>query len=235
MTPSKPKFVTYYRVSTERQGRSGLGLEAQQQAAQQHVARMGGIELATFTEIESGKVNDRPQLEAALLRCRQTRSILLVAKLDRLSRNAAFLLNLRDRLMMANLEFRALDIPDSNALMLGVMAALAQHERETISKRTKDALAARKARGLSLGTPRDLSAYQPQAAQLGAAVNHAKAQERAQEIYLPAIDEARQQGNTSLRQIAAYLNAQGIQTPRGKQWTATAVANANRLIQSVDS
>ena len=96
MAPSKPKFVTYYRVSTQDQGRSGLGLEAQQATAKQYLAAHGGIELASYTEVESGKVDSRPQLEAALLRCRQTRSTLLIAKLDRLGRNAAFLFALRD-------------------------------------------------------------------------------------------------------------------------------------------
>lgn len=227
MVPSKPKFVTYYRVSTERQGRSGLGLEAQQHDVQQHLARIGGVELASYTEVESGKIADRPQLAAALLRCRQTRATLLVAKIDRLSRNAAFLFNLRD----SGVKFQALDIPEANTLTLGVMIVMAQHERETISKRTRDALAARRARGLPLGTPRDLSAYQPQASRLGSIANHAKAQDRAREI-APALEEARAQGCASLRQVAAYLNAQGIQTPRGRLWTATAVANAQKIIAS---
>src|SRR6202034_2959368 len=115
----------------------------------------GGVELASFTEVESGKDNARPQLTAALLRCRQTRATLLVAKLDRLSRNAAFLMNLRD----SGVKFQALDIPEANTLTLGVMAVLAQHEREIISARTRAALAARRARGLPLGTPRDMSPY----------------------------------------------------------------------------
>lgn len=136
MAPSQSKFVTYYRVSTQRQGRSGLGLEAQKAAAEQFLRQRGAIEVASFKEVESGKVNARPQLAAALLRCKQSHATLLVAKLDRLSRNAAFLLSLRD----SGVRFQALDIPEANTLTLGVMAVLAQHERELISQRTRAAL-----------------------------------------------------------------------------------------------
>ena len=221
MVPSKPKFVIYYRVSTQRQGRSGLGLEAQQSAAEDYIARAGGTALATYREIESGKVDDRPQLQAALLRCRQSRATLLIAKLDRLGRNAAFLFTLRD----SGQKFLALDIPDANALTLGVMISMAQHEREIISARTKAALAARKARGLPLGNPRDMTAYSAAASEMGQWANRKKAIQRAKEV-APQIQEARKQGHTSLRAIAAYLNEQDIPTPRGKQWTATAVAHA---------
>lgn len=227
MVPSRPKFVTYYRVSTARQGRSGLGLEAQQHDVRRYLFQTGGMEIATFTEIESGKLAQRPQLQAALLRCRQARATLIVAKLDRLSRNAAFLFNLRD----SGVKFQALDIQDANTLTLGVMIAMAQHERETISKRTKEALAARRARGLPLGTPRDLRPYAAQASLLGRAANRAKAIERAKDI-APAIEEARAAGKVSLHGIAGYLNEHGITTPRGKQWTATAVKNAQTLIDS---
>lgn len=221
MPPIKPKFVTYYRVSTEKQGRSGLGLEAQQAQAQQYLAAHGGLELATFTEIESGKIDTRPQLEAALLRCRQTRATLLVAKLDRLSRNISFLFRMRDE----GVRFQAIDIPEANTLTLGVFAAMAQHEREIISARTKAALAARRARGLPLGTPRDLSAWAVQAATKGRASLAAIARKHAGEV-APQIEEARQGGCTSLRQVAAWLNDRGIVTPRGKLWTAGAVRNA---------
>ncbi len=225
MVPPKSKFVSYYRVSTQKQGRSGLGLEAQKAAVEAYLKAHGGVELASYTEIESGNTNTRPQLQAALLRCRQTRATLLVAKLDRLSRNAAFLMNLRD----SQIKFQALDIPEANTLTLGVLAVLAQHERELISARTRAALAARKARGLPLGTPRDLSAYAKQASKLGCEVNAAKARARAAEIADP-LKEARQAGCVSLRQVAAHLNKLGITTPRGKAWTATAVKNAQRFI-----
>jgi DNA invertase Pin-like site-specific DNA recombinase len=225
MVAAKGKFVTYYRVSTQKQGHSGLGLEAQKSAVQEYLSAHGGVELASFTEIESGKINGRPQLEAALLRCRQAHAILLVAKLDRLSRNAAFLFNLRD----SGVKFQALDIPEANTLTLGVMAVLAQHEREIISGRTKAALAARRARGLPLGTPRDMSAYSARASFMARAANAKKAKARAAEV-APAIAAARASGRNSLRQIAEYLDELGIPTPRGREWTATAVSNAVKLI-----
>jgi DNA invertase Pin-like site-specific DNA recombinase len=225
MVPQRSKFVSYYRVSTAKQGRSGLGLEAQRAAVETYLKANSGVELASFVEVESGKVNSRPQLEAALLRCRQTRATLLVAKLNRLSRNAAFLMNLRD----SGVKFQALDIPEANTLTLGILATLAQHEREIISARTKAALAARKARGLPLGTPRDMRAYAPRAAALGRAALTATARKRAQEI-APLIVEARALGHTSLRAVAEFLNSREVTTPRGKAWTATAVRNAERMI-----
>jgi DNA invertase Pin-like site-specific DNA recombinase len=218
-------LVTYYRVSTQKQGRSGLGLEAQKSAAMEFIRTQGGVELASFTEIESGKINDRPKLEAALLRCRQAHATLLVAKLDRLSRNAAFLFNLRD----SGVKFQALDIPEANTLTLGVMAVLAQHEREIISARTRAALAARRARGLPLGTPRDMSAYAVQASALASVTNTEKAKARA-DLVAPAIKAARMAGCATLRRIAEHLDELGVTTPRGKKWTPTAVANAERLI-----
>jgi DNA invertase Pin-like site-specific DNA recombinase len=222
MVPPKSKFVSYYRVSTKQQGRSGLGLEAQKAAVETYLRAHAGVELASFTEVESGKnAVDRPQLQAALLRCRQTRATLLVAKLDRLSRNASFLMSLKD----SGVQFEALDVPGANTLTVGVMALMAQQERELISARTKAALAARRARGLPLGTPRDLSAYAASASLMGQAANRKKAIARAKEI-APLIEEARKAGNLSLRKIADYLNEGNYPTPRGKQWTATAVAHA---------
>jgi len=226
MVPPKPKFVTYYRVSTQKQGRSGLGLdEAQKSAVESYLYLHPGTVLASYTEVESGKTSDRPQLQGALLRCRQTRATLLVAKLDRLSRNAAFLLNLRD----SGVKFQALDIPEANTLTLGILATLAQHERELISARTKAALAARRARGLPLGTPRDLSAHAARASTLGCASLSARARQRAREI-APALSAARELGCKSLRDIAGYLNGLEMTTPRGKQWTAAAVRNAQRQL-----
>ena len=229
MVPPKSLFVPYYRVSTQKQGRSGLGLEAQQASVREYLQRVSGMEVASFVEVESGRKNDRPKLEAAILRCRQSNATLLVAKLDRLSRNAAFLMNLRD----SGVRFEALDIPGANSMTVGVLALVAQHEAEAISKRTTDALAARKARGLPLGTPRDLSVHQKRASSLGTIANRAKAEARAK-LIAPAIAQARSEGHTSLRQIAAYLNAQTITTPRGKNWTATAVAHAIRSAGTID-
>jgi DNA invertase Pin-like site-specific DNA recombinase len=159
MKDSKPKFVAYLRVSTDRQGKSGLGLDAQRTAVHQFVAQRGGEIIAPeYREIESGKVNNRPELEKAMKRCRLTGATLLVAKLDRLSRNAAFLMTLKD----SGVPFVAADMPDANTLTIGVMASLAQHEREMISKRTKAALEAARARGTKLvayASARQISRY----------------------------------------------------------------------------
>jgi DNA invertase Pin-like site-specific DNA recombinase len=227
MVPPKSRFVPYYRVSTQKQGRSGLGLEAQQASVREYLHRVGGAELAAFIEVESGRKNDRPKLQAAILRCKQSNATLLVAKLDRLSRNAAFLMNLRD----SGVQFEAIDIQGANSMTVGVLALVAQHEAEAISARTKAALAARRARGLPMGNPRDMSAYAKRAAKLAGATHAAKAQARAK-LIAPAIDQAQVEGHTSLHQIAAYLNEQTITTPRGKQWTATAVKNALAMIEA---
>ena len=147
MAQKSSKFVVYLRVSTAKQGRSGLGLEAQREAVQRFVAERGGKIIAPeFIETESGKRNDRPELAKALKRCRATRANLVVAKLDRLSRNAAFLMTLRD----SGVQFVAADLPEANTMTVGVMAVVAQYEREAISARTKAALAAAKARGTGL-------------------------------------------------------------------------------------
>ena len=228
MSPAKPKFISYHRVSTDKQGRSGLGLEAQQATVKQYLTAHGGAELASYVEVESGKLDARPQLEAALLHCRQTRATLLIAKLDRLSRNVSFLFRLRDE----GVKFQAIDIPDCNSLTLCVFAGMAQHEREIISQRTKAALAARKARGLALGTPRDLSAYAANAGAKGRAALLGKVQKHAQDI-APQIERARGEGGcTTLRCVAAWLNEQGFVTLRGKQWTPAAVLNVEHRLRA---
>ena len=144
------KFVAYYRVSTDKQGRSGLGLEAQLATVENYAARSGGDIIASFQEVESGKRSDRPELLKALALCRQKKATLIIAKLDRLSRNVAFIANL----MESRVEFVACDMPEANKLTLHIMAAMAQHEREATSQRTKEALQAAKARGQRLGNPR---------------------------------------------------------------------------------
>jgi DNA invertase Pin-like site-specific DNA recombinase len=209
------KFVAYYRVSTDRQGKSGLGLEAQKAAVLQYLNGGNWSLLAEFVEVESGKVNDRPQLAAAMERCRLTGATLVIAKLDRLSRNAAFLLSIRD----AGVDFVCADMPDANRMTVGVMALVAEHEREAISERTKAALAAAKARGKALGGFRG-----------GPVVDHTRghaAQSAAAEAFaarvLPVIRQIQAGGTATLLGIAAELTQQGIATPRGGVWTADAV------------
>lgn len=214
------KFVAYLRVSTQQQGRSGLGLEAQRQSIQDYVRRRGEVVPPEFVEVESGKLNERPQLQAALRRCKLTRATLIVAKLDRLSRNAAFLMALRD----AKVPFVACDCPDANTLTIGVMASMAQYERETISARTKAALAAAKASGTKLGGHRDASpnigAYQSQGSQAAAA-------RAAAHLALVAEDLRRLQAEgLTLTAIASRLNEDDMPTSRGNAWTAVSVKRA---------
>lgn len=199
-------FVAYYRVSTNRQGQSGLGLEAQQAAVAAFVADRGKL-VAEFTEVESGRKNDRPQLAAALDGCRRLRAVLVIAKLDRLARNVAFVA----RLMESGAEFVAVDNPHANKLMVHLLAAFAEHERDQISARTKAALAAAKARGVRLGNPRPAAAAARGRAVLAAGT--APTRERA----LPIIQRLRKDG-ASLRCIAAALLAEGVPPLRGQTW-----------------
>ncbi|GAB0113724.1 recombinase family protein [Acidisoma sp. C75] len=208
------KWVSYYRVSTQKQGRSGLGLEAQQAAVKGYLNGGNWKLIAEFTEIESGKVNDRPQLKAALARCKLTGARLIISKLDRLSRDAAFLFNLEE----AGVEFVCADMPHANRLTVRLMAVLAEEERRMISQRTKDALAAAKARGIKLGGTHDKHKVDPA---LGRAALAERADEFAQRV-LPVIRPLRDTG-ASLRTIAASLTEQGIKTSRGGAWTAAAV------------
>ena len=153
---SHGNFVAYYRVSTGRQGKSGLGLEAQRAAVREHLNGGTWQVVAEFTEIESGKNADRPKLAAALKECRLRRAKLIIAKLDRLARNVAFVSNL----MESGVEFEAVDFPQANRLTIHIMAAIAEHEAKMISDRTKAALAAAKRRGVKLGGYRNVTQQQ---------------------------------------------------------------------------
>lgn len=211
------KFVSYLRVSTARQGRSGLGLEAQREAVRAYVeGRAGTIIAPEYLETESGKRNDRPQLQAALGRCRATGATLVVAKLDRLSRNAAFLLTLRD----SGVPFVAADMPEANTLTIGILAVVAQAEREAISSRTKAALAAAKTRGVKLGNPNGRSNLKPGN---GTEAAREAARSFAQGL-LPIVAEFETEG-LSLNTIARRFNQDGIRSRRGGIWTAKAISN----------
>ena len=148
------RIIAYERVSTARQGASGLGIEAQRQAIEGYAAARGSAILARFTEVESGRNPDRPELAKALHLAKVTGATLVIAKLDRLSRNAAFLLTLRD----SGVRFAAVDLPEANDLTVGIMALVAQQEREAISRRTKEALAVARSRGVRLGNPNGAAA-----------------------------------------------------------------------------
>lgn len=205
------KFVAYYRVSTIRQGKSGLGLEAQQAAVRSFVG--AGELVGEFTDVESGKRDNRPELAKALALAKKTGATLLIAKLDRLSRNLAFIA----AMMESGVKFTACDNPTANELTLHILAAVAQAERKAISARTKDALQAAKARGVKLGNP---SLERSRDGALKAL--KAGADERAAKVYA-VIREIRAAGVGSLRGIAAALSARGIQTARGGQWSAVQV------------
>jgi DNA invertase Pin-like site-specific DNA recombinase len=214
------RYVAYCRVSTDKQGRSGLGLEAQQAAI--HAFLRPGDELLDplFVEIESGKRSDRQKLRAAVERCRRTGATLLIAKLDRLARNLAFVANL----MESGVEFVAIDNPHANRLTIHILAAVAEDEARRISERTKAALAVAKARGTKLGGDRGYRPSTPPDASLASEARALKADHAAHAV-LPVIRRL-QQEVTSLNGLAERLNALGHQTPRGGTWTATAVKRA---------
>ncbi len=215
-------FVAYYRVSTDKQGKSGLGLEAQRVAVEDFL-NGGNWELVEeFTEVESGGRKDRPELESAMAACRKHKATLVIAKLDRLARNVAFVANL----MESGVEFVAVDMPQANKLTVHILAAVAEHERELISQRTRDALAAAKARGIKLGNPNIAVARAK-----GQLVIKSKADKHARNI-LPVISAIRDAGITSLRGIANALNQRGINTARGGSWHAGSVG---RIIQRVEA
>jgi len=216
------KLVAYVRVSTAKQGQSGLGLEAQTSAINAHVARVRGKLLATFTEVESGKSNARPELAKALHLAKVTGATLVIAKLDRLSRNAAFLLTLRD----SGARFVAADMPDANELTVGILALIAQHEREAIAKRTSEALQAAKARGRALGNPNGARALRRARKGNKAAVAAitGQADARARDL-APVIEDLRKEGIVSLGAMAEALNERGMETPRGGRWHKASVRN----------
>lgn len=218
MTEHGGKWIAYLRVSTDRQGQSGLGLDAQRAAV---LAFLNGGKWtleAEFVEIESGRRSDRPQLAAALAACKKYRAKLVVAKLDRLSRNVAFI----SKLMDSGVEFVAADMPHANRLTVHILAAVAEHEREAISTRTKAALAAAKARGRVLGGPKIATARA-----LGSAANKDAADRFAANV-VPLIHQIQESGAASLRAVAAALAARGIPTARGGEWSAAQVANVLR-------
>jgi DNA invertase Pin-like site-specific DNA recombinase len=226
------KIVAYHRVSTARQGTSGLGLEAQTKAIEDFALSRKVEVIASFTEVENGKNNNRPELAIALHLAKVIGATLLIAKLDRLSRNAVFLLTLRD----SGVKFIAADMPDANDLTVGIMALVAQQEREAISKRTKEALAAAKARGTKLGNPNGAAALRRAGKGNAAGVRaiRTKADRHASDLD-PVIASLRSEGINSLGRMAATLNERGMLTPRGGRWHKSSVKNLLARLYSMSA
>lgn len=204
------KYVAYYRVSTQQQGRSGLGLDAQRKTVSAYLNDGRWDLLGEFTEVETAKgantLDKRPQLRAALELCKRHKATLLVAKLDRLARNVHFL----SGLMESGVKFIAVDMPDVNRLTVHVLAAVAEHEREMISTRTRDALAAAKARGVKLGRAGCGNLLK---------INHRRhAYAEAHAIRLQAILQGMRSKGLAQRAMVVELNALGLKAPRGGAW-----------------
>jgi DNA invertase Pin-like site-specific DNA recombinase len=208
------RFIAYYRVSTQSQGRSGLGLEAQRTAVQDYLDGGHWKLLGEFTEIESGKRSDRPELAAAMRAAKRHKATLVIAKLDRLARSVAFI----SEIMEGEVEFVAVDMPLANRLTVHILAAVAEHEREMISQRTKSALAAAKARGTLLGNRTNL-----EVAQRNSRAVRSKGSAQFVQNAIPVIKQIQATGLTSLREVAGALNARGVRSARGGEWHPTQV------------
>lgn len=213
-----PEFFAYYRVSTNRQGMSGLGLEAQRDSVRVFRSANPGKLLGEFTEIESGRKSDRPQLKEALQSCREHGATLLIAKLDRLARNVHVI----SGLLESDVKFVAIDMPNADRFMLHVYAAMAEEEARRISERTKAALKAAKSRGVQLGKNGSV---------LGK-VRSREADERAERIG-PKIMQMKQSDGMSFREIAAQLNELGLKTEKGAVWHPTTVYRAYNRYQAL--
>jgi len=227
------KIITYYRVSTKRQGESGLGLDGQRSAVEAYARQHAGSIIGSYVEVESGKRSDRPVLARALGHARLAKATLVVAKLDRLARNVAFL----SALMDSGVDFVACDNEHANRLTIHILAAVAEAEAKAISDRTKAALAAAKRRGVKLGSARPghwkgrENRRDPGKASQAAAVARHKAAREAYSFLMPSIRTMRQKGHT-FDQIASALNSEGHTTRTGKPWTATAALRVWRMAES---
>ncbi len=222
------KFVSYLRVSTAKQGASGLGLEAQRQAVADFLNGGRWSLVREFVEVESGKRDDRPKLSEAMALCRLHGAVLVIAKLDRLSRDAHFLLGLQK----AGVKFVAADMPEANEMVVGIMAVVAQAERKMISVRTKAALAAAKARGMKLGGDRgNLASIRDVGRAVGIATRQARASGRAADLR-PIIAGLQSDGVTTLAALAKAMTARGIPTARGAStWSPIQMSRVLKCIR----
>lgn len=209
------KYISYYRVSTQKQGESKLGLEAQKTSVKTFLSSQDSL-IAEYQEIESGKKNNRLELHKAIEHCKATNSTLLIAKLDRLSRNVQFIYTLRD----SNVNFICCDMPDANSVTIGILAVFAQEERERTSDRTKKALEELRKKGVKLGTPENLT---PEARRKGTLRIIQNAIENPNNKKATAMIVLLRKEKLSYRKIAAKLNADGFKTRRGKEFSASQV------------
>lgn len=216
-------FISYLRVSTAEQGKSGLGLEAQRQAVEDYLNGGSWKLLGEFVEVESGKRSDRPELAKALTACRKQKATLVIARLDRLGRNVHFI----SGLMQSGVAFRVCDRPNAKPFELHIFAALAEEETRAISSRTKVALQAAKVRGIRLGNPRNLA----EVARAGSAANQKRARRWASNI-MPMIEHIQAGGVTTLEGIAKELNERNVRTARGGEWHKTSVARVIRMAKA---
>jgi len=225
------KFVAYFRVSTQQQGISGLGLDAQRAAVSLYLNDGDWQLLREFTEIESGKRSDRPKLAEALKLCKRHKATLVIAKLDRLARNVAFISNV----MESGVEFVAVDFPQANKLTVHILAAVAEYEADMISKRTREGLTQAKARGVRLGGRKSSPARFAEIAAIGqkAAVKAIirKREEFEQELR-PVIEEIISSGTRTYRDIAAELTKRGEPTARGGKWSSVHVMRILKRTQT---
>ena len=220
------RYIAYYRVSTQRQGKSGLCLDAQRKAVNDRLC-VGGELLSEYVEIESGKRNDRPRLAEALAACRLHRATLIIAKLDRLARNVAFVSNL----MESEVSFEAVDFPQVNRLTIHILAAVAEHEAKMISDRTRAALAAAKARGVILGGWRGRAGTCNDLAR-ARATRTDRAVRLASDLRTTIL-EIQNSGAQSLCAVASALNQRGISAPRGGVWRAAQIKRVLARLEAV--
>jgi len=227
------KFIAYYRVSTQQQGHSGLGLEAQKAAVENYLNGGKWTVLGEYTEVESGRKSDRPELAKAIAFSKRARATLVIAKLDRLARNVAFI----STLMESGVQFIAVDMPQANKFTLHIMAAMAEHEAEAISTRTREALKAARARGAKLGGRRVSAERFQEIAVEGrkaAAETNRKGRMAFEADMQPIFEEIRAEGKTTLKSIAEELNRRGERTRRGCAWTPVQVQRLRRALAVSD-